>query len=183
MKKAVFFDRDGTLILDRVYLNDPNDIVYLPRVMEGLRLLRDQGFEFLIVTNQSGVASGKVQLENLHEIHRRIRDELSRNGIDILNFYFAPFSVSSHHPMRKPNPGMLELGIQEFDVDRTRSWMVGDRMTDVEAGHRAGLKSVFLYGTEKPEFQQMIKAGERKPEIIAENFYDLCTAIIELSSN
>lgn len=169
MRKVVFFDRDGTLILDRVYLNDPDDIVYLPGVMEGLRLLRDQGFEFIIVTNQSGVASGKVQLENLHEIHRRVRAELARHGIDVLNFYFAPFSVSSNHPMRKPNPGMLELGVLEYGVDRTSSWMVGDRMTDVEAGHRAQMRSIFLHGTEEPV--------DGNPDFIASSFMELCEFI------
>jgi histidinol-phosphate phosphatase family protein len=150
MKKVVFFDRDGTLIVDKIYLNDPKQIQYLPGVFTGLRLLRDQGFEFIVVTNQSGVPRGLVDIKNLQQIHHNIRQDMARSGIDILSFYYAPFMVDSNHPMRKPAPGMLEAGVRDHNVDRNLSWMVGDRMTDVEAGHRAQMKSVFLYGTEDP---------------------------------
>ncbi len=181
MKKVVFFDRDGTLIVDKIYLNDPKQIQYLPGVFQGLRMLRDQGFEFIVVTNQSGVPRGLVDVKNLHQIHRNIRQDLSRAGIDILSFYYAPFMVNSNHPMRKPGPGMLEAGIKDHDVDRTVSWMVGDRMTDVEAGHRANIKGVFLHGTEDPNDSPFDDA-----EYYANTFMDLsqyiCTQDQSLSS-
>ncbi len=181
MKKVVFFDRDGTLIVDKIYLNDPDQIQYLPGVFEGLRLLRDQGFEFIVVTNQSGVPRGLVDVKNLDQIHRNIREDLARAGVDILSFYYAPFAVNSNHPMRKPGPGMLEAGIKDHGVDRTISWMVGDRMTDVEAGHRAQMKSIFLYGTEDPGLSEFDDA-----EYYAQSFLELaqhiCTQDRVLSS-
>ena len=173
MRKVVFFDRDGTLIVDKIYLNDPNDIVYLPGVIEGMKKLRDQNFSFIIVTNQSGIPRGLVDINNLYKIHRNIKFELAKNGIDILNFYFAPFLVGSNHPMRKPNSGMLDAGISDFTVDRKKSWMAGDRMTDIEAGRRAGLRSVFLEGTEDH------RSSPFQPgEFVAEDFTSLCDFII-----
>lgn len=143
-KKAVFFDRDGTLIIDKIYLNDPDQIEYLPGVFTALRDLRDAGFVFFVVTNQSGVPRGHVTLKNLEEIHRRIRFAFAERGVDFLNFYSAPFPTDSNHLHRKPNPGMLLQAAQEYHIDLQRSWMIGDRMTDVEAGHRAGARSILL---------------------------------------
>lgn len=171
-KRAVFFDRDNTLIVDKVYLNDPEQIVYLPGAFESLRKIRDSGFHIIVVTNQSGVAKGLVQLKNLWEIHRRIRADYAREGIDIHGFYYAPFSVSSNHPMRKPNPGMLLEAAFDHGIDLSQSWMVGDRASDVEAGHRAGTKSIFLHGTEEPP-------ADLAPHWIAENLMRAAEIILK----
>lgn len=149
-KKAIFLDRDGTLIIDKIYLNDPTQIEYLPNVFTALRLLRDAGYTFAIATNQSGVARGLVQLENLHEIHRIIARDFAAQGIEFAGFYYAPYSVESNHPLRKPYPGMLLSCAEEHGIDLTQSWMIGDRMSDVEAGHRAGTKTILLAGQENP---------------------------------
>lgn len=151
LNAAVFFDRDGTLIVDKVYLNDPDQIEYLPGVFVALKHLRDAGYKFFVVTNQSGVPRGLVQPKNLAEIHRRIRAAFAEHGVDIVDFYYAPYHTDYDHPMRKPNPGMLLEAVREYHVDLSRSWMVGDRMTDVEAGHRAGTRTVLVNSPEKPE--------------------------------
>lgn len=150
-KKAVFLDRDGTIIIDKVYLNDPSKIEYLPDVFEALRLLKDTGYVFCIATNQSGVARGIVQIENLDKIHAIIANDFAAHGIEFAAFYYAPYSAESNHRMRKPNPGMLEAGALDHDIDLSQSWMIGDRMSDVEAGHRAGSRTVLLAGTDTPE--------------------------------
>ncbi|MEK6555664.1 MAG: HAD family hydrolase [Bdellovibrionota bacterium] len=147
--KAIFLDRDGTLIVDKVYLNDPEQIEYLPGVFSALRELRDAGFIFLIVTNQSGIPRGLVSIDNLNEIHRRIRYAFSENGVDLQEFYYAPYPTDSEHPMRKPNPGMILQGAKDYNVDLSQSWMIGDRMIDVEAGHRAGVKTIMVGPREK----------------------------------
>ena len=150
-KKAVFFDRDGTLIVDKIYLNDPDQIEYFPGAFEALTQLRDAGFEFVIVTNQSGVARGIVQVENLDEIHRRMRASYAEHGVKFLGFYYAPYSVESNHPMRKPNAGMLLAAAAEHGIDLSQSWMVGDRISDVEAGRKAGCRTILLAGVEPAE--------------------------------
>jgi histidinol phosphatase-like enzyme len=85
-----------------------------------------------------------VQIKNLLEIHRRIRFAFSEQGVDILDFYYAPYHTDYNHIMRKPNPGMLLQAAQEYNISLGESWMIGDRMTDVEAGLRAGTKTVLL---------------------------------------
>ncbi len=149
--RAIFFDRDGTLIVDKIYLNDPDQIVYLPGVFTALRHLRDAGFVFFVVTNQSGIPRGVVQPKNLVEIHRRIRAAFAEHGVDFKEFYFAPYHTFHEHPYRKPNPGMLLQAVQEYRVNLSESWMIGDRMTDVEAGHRAGTRTILINSLEKPE--------------------------------
>ncbi|MCC7405892.1 MAG: HAD family hydrolase [Bdellovibrionales bacterium] len=149
-KRAVFFDRDGTLIEDKLYLNDPHQIVYLPGVFESLRRLRDGGFHFVVVTNQSGVPRGLVDVGNLRQIHELIRGEFASQGIDILSFHDAPFMTDSNHYFRKPNPGMVLEGARFYNIDLKSSWIVGDRMSDVEAGHRAGTRAVLLGSLESP---------------------------------
>lgn len=149
-KPAVILDRDGTLIVDHIYLNDPERIEYLPGVFEALRILRDHGFVFCVATNQSGVPRGFVDVKNLDEIHRRIEAKFASQGVHILSFHSAPYMTDSDHWFRKPNPGMLFEAAHWHNLDLSRSWMIGDRMTDVEAGHRAGCRSVLLGALEDP---------------------------------
>ena len=173
MKKVIFLDRDGTLIKDRIYLNDPSQIEYLPGVFEGLIQLRDQGFEFVVVTNQSGVPRGLVELKNLWNIHKIIRGDMARRGIDILAFDYAPFLPASNHPMRKPNPGMLKKACGDYGLNPQLCWMVGDRMTDVEAGRRHCIRSLFLQGTEDPH-----QSPFAPPEFCARDFLELTQYIL-----
>jgi D-glycero-D-manno-heptose 1,7-bisphosphate phosphatase len=172
-KKSVLLDRDGTLIVDMIYLNDPEKIHYLPGVFEALRLLRDSGFVFCVATNQSGVARGIVDVRNLEEIHRRIRDQFSREGVDFLTFHSAPYMTDNDHIMRKPNPGMLLEAAQWHNLDLSQSWMIGDRMTDVEAGHRCGCRSVLLGTSDNPETSPF-----RPPEVHVANLLDAAHEII-----
>jgi len=149
-RPAILLDRDGTLIHDFVYLNDPERIEYLPGVFQALRHLRDLGFSFCVVTNQSGVPRGLVDVRNLDEIHRRIQAKFCGEGVDILSFHSAPFMTDNDHILRKPNPGMLMEAAHWHNLDLRQSWMVGDRMTDVEAGHRAGTQTALLGTADLP---------------------------------
>lgn len=165
IRKCVFLDRDGTIIVDKVYLNDPGQVELLPGVVDGMQRLRKAGFEFVVVTNQSGIPRGLVTLENLNLIHKRIREELSRQGIEFLGFYFAPYMTNSDHPLRKPNPGMLLQAAKDFNISLKDSWTIGDRMLDVEAGHRAGTRAVLLEGRESVSGSDF-----SAPEYIAKDF-------------
>ena len=151
MEKAIFFDRDGTLIEDKIYLNDPNDIVYLPGVFEALTKLKNHGYKFVIMTNQSGIARGIVDVKNLNQIHKNIGDEFAKHDIEFLDYFYAPYLTSSNHYYRKPATGMIDEGCEAFNLDPKKSWTVGDRMTDVEAGHRAGAKGILLSQLEDPK--------------------------------
>jgi D-glycero-D-manno-heptose 1,7-bisphosphate phosphatase len=175
-KPAVILDRDGTLIVDLIYLNEPEKIEYLPGVFTALRLLRDHGFAFSIATNQSGVPRGLVDVRNLDEIHRRIQAKFASEGVELLSFHSAPYMTDNDHWFRKPNPGMLVEAAQWYGYNLSRSWMVGDRMTDVEAGHRAGCRTVLLGGQEDP-----LKSEFAPPEIHAPNLLIAAQEIVSRS--
>lgn len=177
LQKAIFFDRDGTLIIDKVYLNNPDQIEYLPGVFEALRQFRDAGYKLVVVTNQSGVARGLVTIENLDEIHRRISDQFARHGVFFCGFYYAPFSVESNHFMRKPNPGMLITAANDHGLDLSQSWMIGDRITDVEAGHSAGCRSVLLEGIENAETIARVR-----PNLVVDGLLPAARGILSMSN-
>ena len=172
--KAVFFDRDNTLIVDHVYLNDPDQITYLPGAVDCLRKIYHAGYKIIVVTNQSGVPRGLVELKNLREIHRRMAAHFHRHGVTIAGFYYAPFLPESGHFMRKPKPGMLREAAFDHNIDLAQSWMVGDRKTDVEAGQAAGTKTVFLCGTEPADF-----TGQPSPDGIARTLPEVAPIILK----
>lgn len=150
-KKAIILDRDGTIIVDKIYLNDPEQIEYLPGVFDALRIFRDLGYVFAVATNQSGVPRGLVDVKNLDEIHRRIGAMCTQHEVEILSFHSAPYMTDSNHHLRKPNTGMLEEAAELHNIDLSQSWMIGDKMTDVEAGRRAGCKTVLLGDGDDPK--------------------------------
>jgi D-glycero-D-manno-heptose 1,7-bisphosphate phosphatase len=151
MKPAVFFDRDGTLIYDKNYLDDPDDIEWYDGVFDTLRRLQEEGYEIVIITNQSGVARGMFGEETVKAIHDRMRDELIGEGIRPIGFYYCPFledaAVEEYRKdsdLRKPSPGMLIQAGEEHDLDLSNSYMVGDKASDVEAGNRAGCRTILV---------------------------------------
>jgi D-glycero-D-manno-heptose 1,7-bisphosphate phosphatase len=150
MKKAVFLDRDGTVIIDRIYLNDPKGIEVYKESYEALQLLHNEGYLIFLVTNQSGVARKLVQEENVKKINSIIIDDFASHGTVISGAYYCPHPVDGGCICRKPNGGMLIQAAKEHDVDLKKSWMVGDRMSDVEAGRRAGSKGILLQNDTTP---------------------------------
>jgi D-glycero-D-manno-heptose 1,7-bisphosphate phosphatase len=139
------------LIVDMIYLNDVNKIEYLPGVFKAMRLFRDHGFKLAVATNQSGVPRGVVDVRVLDQIHEAIRGKFASEGVDILSFHSAPYMTDNDHHFRKPNPGMILEAADWYGFDLARSWMIGDRMTDVEAGHRAGTRSALIGTGETPD--------------------------------
>lgn len=164
-QKAVFLDRDGTLIVDKHYLNDPDQVEFLASAIKGLKALKQLGFLLIVVTNQSGVARGLVQEENILKIHQRMQEILKSSQVQIDAFYYSPHAADSNHPMRKPNPGMLIQAAKDLRLNLDESFMIGDKEIDVEAGHRAGCKSVLISSQEtntRAEFTavNLIKASD-----------------------
>jgi len=174
MKKAVFLDRDGTVIIDRVYLNDPKGISVYPESYDALQLLHTEGYLIFLVTNQSGVARGFVQEENVKIINSMIIEDFASKGSLISGAYYCPHPVDGGCECRKPNPGMLKAAALEHGVDLKKSWMVGDRMSDVEAGRRAGTKSILLLNETTPP----IDGGFDDAEFSRENILEAAKLIV-----
>jgi histidinol-phosphate phosphatase family protein len=119
-----------------------DEFQFLSGAVEGLARLRALGFGLVVVTNQRGIARGFMTPEDLDEVHAFMKCELARNGVQLDGIYVCPHEVSEDCPCRKPKPGLILTAARELEVDPARSYMVGDSASDVEAGKRAGARTV-----------------------------------------
>lgn len=144
-RPCVFFDRDGIVNRRPIkrYVETLAAFDLLPEFVDALRVVRQRGYAAVVVTNQRGVEVGCLTRATLAAIHRKLRRELRLQGLT-LDAIRVCTSLSDRHPDRKPNPGMLLKAARQLDLDVSRSWMVGDQETDVEAGRRAGCRTVLV---------------------------------------
>ena len=147
MTRAVFLDRDGTIIEDKDYLSDPEQVVILPGAASALSRLQDAGFKLFIVSNQSGIGRGYYTMEDMHRVNARLLEELGRHGVHIEKNYFAPEAPEQPSRGRKPSPQFLFDARDEFGIDLSESYMIGDKLTDLECGWNAGVKKSILVRT------------------------------------
>jgi D-glycero-D-manno-heptose 1,7-bisphosphate phosphatase len=136
--RALFLDRDGTLIRDVGYPKDPNDVELLPGCADALRLAMEQGFKLVIVSNQSGVARGYFDEATARRVQARVEELFAAEGVRFDGVYFCFHAPSDACACRKPAPGMLLQAARDLDLDLGRSIMIGDKPSDVEAGESAG---------------------------------------------
>lgn len=147
---AAFLDRDGVLIRDHGYVYKPEDIEILPGVFEGLKLLRENSYRLILVSNQSGVARGLFTCAQVDVFHQALQSQIQAAcGITLDGIYYCP-----HHPegqvksyavncrCRKPEPGLLEQAGADFAIDWERSFLVGDKDSDIECAMRAGIRGI-----------------------------------------
>jgi len=146
--KAVFLDRDGTLIEDPGYLSRPGDVRVLPGVPDALRRLSDAGYALVVVTNQSGIGRGYYSEDDYRLVTSAFRGAL---GVSLAAVHHCPHAPDAKCSCRKPAPGMLQTAAREREIDLGRSWMVGDSDGDVLAGHAAGCRAVLIGRGPPPE--------------------------------
>ena len=174
--KAVFLDKDGTLIEDVPYNVDPARIRLTEGAAEGVRLLHARGYRLIVVSNQSGVARGLFPEAALGPVAARLRALLAEAGVPLAGFYYCP-----HHPegsedayrractCRKPAPGLLRRAAADHGLDLARSWLIGDILDDVEAGHRAGCRAILLDNGHETEW---LPGPHRRPDYRAATLAD-----------
>jgi D-glycero-D-manno-heptose 1,7-bisphosphate phosphatase len=150
-RRAVFIDRDGTLIEERGYLDRLELLTVFPWTADALRLLRRAGYAIVVITNQSAIGRGIIDEAFLDEVHRELSARLAPGGGIIDRYYFCPHLADAPIERyrqacscRKPGPGMIEQACRDLDLDPARSVMVGDRWLDVACGHAAGTRSVLV---------------------------------------
>ncbi|WP_455089430.1 D-glycero-alpha-D-manno-heptose-1,7-bisphosphate 7-phosphatase [Peptoanaerobacter stomatis] len=146
MNKAAFFDRDGTINIEKNYLYKVEDFEFIKGIPELIKKYNDEGYVVIVVTNQAGIARGYYTEEDMNILHRYINEQLAKIGAHIDAFYFCP-----HHPditgecnCRKPKTGMLEKAIKEWNIDVTQSILYGDKPWDIEAGEKCGIRSIYV---------------------------------------
>ncbi len=147
MKRAVFLDRDGTLIEDKDYLHRPEEVIFFPGAIEALGKLQAAGFLLFLVTNQSGVGRGLFTMADVENVHAHIIAELAREGVRLEKIYVASEAPDEPSRGRKPSPQFLFDARDEFGIDLGRSFMVGDKLIDLECGWNAGVKKSIMVRT------------------------------------
>lgn len=149
LAKAVFLDRDGTLIRNVPYCSDPAKVEILPGVAQSLRKLKEHGFKLVVVTNQSGIGRGYFREEAFWKVQAAFEQQAGPEMIDAT--YFCADRPAEATDRRKPGPGMLIEAANDLGLNLAACFMVGDSPSDVEAGLRAGVKAAILIGTDEKE--------------------------------
>ena len=169
MNRAVFLDRDGTLIEEKKYLHRPEQVTIFPGAISALQRLQASGYLLFLVTNQSGVGRGYFTMADVEAVHSRIHDELAPCSVKFTHLYIAPEAPDQPSRGRKPSPQFLFDARDAYSVDLAQSFMIGDKLIDLECGWNAGVKASILvrtgYGAEVATV-----AGERlKNAVITED--------------
>jgi D-glycero-D-manno-heptose 1,7-bisphosphate phosphatase len=141
-KRLALIDRDGTIIVDKVYLRDPDGIEFAPGAIEGLRLLRNAGFALVLITNQSGIARGYFDAATLGRIHDRLKSMLAAEDLRLEAIYFCPHGPDDGCDCRKPAPGMVTKAMRDFGFRPEEVVVIGDSDADMGAAAAAGVKGV-----------------------------------------
>ncbi len=196
MKKniAVFFDRDGTINEEAGYLDSLDKIKMIPGAFQAIRLINLSKMKAIVITNQAGVARGFFNEEFVRSVNERIQSDLNQNGAYIDKFYYCP-----HHPTegkgaylqtcscRKPAPGMLLSAAEEFNINLTESYLVGDTFRDIQTAKKAGLKAILVktgYGADLLLNEGPDEASpESKPDFVAENILEAVQWILKDRQN
>jgi len=142
-KKALFLDRDGTIIIDTDYPNDPNKVAFLPGTPEALRQIQKE-YELIVISNQSGVGRGLITTEQFQSVHEQFVKMLKLEKIEVRGFYYCPHAPEENCDCRKPSPKMIQDAAVEHSIDLPTSFMIGDKMSDVIAGRRAECQTILI---------------------------------------
>jgi D-glycero-D-manno-heptose 1,7-bisphosphate phosphatase len=184
-RRAVFLDRDGTLIEEAGYLDRLDRLVFFPYTVDAVRALNRAGFAVVVVTNQAGIARGIVSEAFVADAHRHIAERLAAGGARIDGFYYCP-----HHPdaasghrrdacdCRKPQPGLLRRAAADLDLDLARSFSVGDRWHDVAAGHAVGARGI-LVRTGLGAEEEAAPHGGAAPDAVVDTLADAAAWILQ----
>lgn len=151
-RATVFLDRDGTINREVAYLSDPDQLELLSGVSDGLRRLQERGCRLIVVTNQSAVGRGILDEARLAEIHARLDAMLRAEGVEIAAWYWCPHVSEDHCDCRKPQVGMFEEAGRRYALNPEATWVIGDKLSDMEAGRRFLAKTILVatgYGQEQ----------------------------------
>lgn len=176
MFAGIFLDRDGTVNEEREYIASPDELCLVPGSAEAIRLANASGYKVVVITNQSAIARGLITEETLKDIHDRLVELLATSGARIDGIYYCP-----HHPdigvppyrsrceCRKPLPGMLTRAATDLDIDLTRSFMIGDRIIDVQTGNSAGAYSILVRSGYGSEDEPRLKQSDARADFVADD--------------
>ena len=183
--KAVFLDRDGTINEDRHYLYRIEDFVFLPGVVEALRLLQEAGFLLIAVTNQSGIGRGYYTEADFQKLNAWMLEELKRQGVTLTATYYCPHlpaaKISRYRKdcdCRKPRTGLFMQAVQELRIDLARSYAIGDKLRDCAICWDTDCRGFLIERNESPDVLENVKAGRIPHVCYAENLLEAAKIIV-----
>ena len=168
-KRFVLIDRDGTLIVEKNYLSNPDEVEFIPGVAPALQRLHEAGWGICVVTNQSGIARGYFDMDQLGKVHQRLAEMLALFDVQLDGIYLCPHGPDDKCKCRKPLPGMIHQAVAAHGFDPQKAWVVGDKEIDVGLGRSVGASSVLV----RTGYGQRYES-ETKADFIAD---DLSTAV------
>ncbi|OGU56572.1 MAG: hypothetical protein A2V66_14375 [Ignavibacteria bacterium RBG_13_36_8] len=181
---AVFLDRDGTINIDPGYLGDPEKVELYEGVPQGLRELKKRGcFKIVVISNQSGISRGLIKEDDVIAVNKRINELLKLENTSIDAFYFCPYHPDFDSPekceCRKPSPRMIFQAVEDLDIDLSKSYIIGDSVSDIECGLNAGIKTILVKNTlNDTEINSLHNEG-KSPNFVAGNFLEACDYIVK----
>jgi D-glycero-D-manno-heptose 1,7-bisphosphate phosphatase len=176
MRKAIFFDRDGVICENRDdYVKGWDEFQFLPGAMDALQRISPTSFLVIVVTNQSAINQGLVTRQTVEGIHEKMISEVKAKGGRIDAVYYCPHTPVENCPCRKPKPGLLLAASKDLEIDLTRSFMVGDKLSDLDAGHAAGCAGILVLSG-KGGKQDLSRIG--KELVIVKDMYEAVTVIL-----
>lgn len=144
LSPAIFLDRDGTIIVDKNYLSDPDEIEFLDGALEGLRKMASLSFPLIVVSNQSGVGRGYFSFEQAVIVQQRLDEMLKKEGVAIAGWYMCPHAPGTNCSCRKPQPGMIRAASGDLGLDPARSFVVGDKHCDIDLAAAVGAAGILV---------------------------------------
>jgi D-glycero-D-manno-heptose 1,7-bisphosphate phosphatase len=157
-RRFALIDRDGTLIVEKHYLSSPDQVELIAGAALGLKRLLNHGWGVCLVSNQSGIARGYFDMEQLGKVHQRLAEMLAQHDVTLDGIYLCPHSPDDHCNCRKPMPGMVHQAMVDHGLDPRLAWVIGDKEVDVELGHAVGAKSVLVRTGYGRQFESDTKA-------------------------
>lgn len=180
--KAVFLDRDGTINREEPnYLTDIRKLKIFKEAFKAIQLLNQHQFKTIVVTNQSCVNKGLLKEEKLHKINDLMKKRLSNKKAFLDSIYYCPHTPFDQCSCRKPKAGMFEQAVKDHAIDLEKSFMVGDRMFDMESGKNLEIKTILVLTGAGKETQEVLKTGSFEPHFIANHILEAVEWIIEKS--
>lgn len=166
MNRAVFLDRDGTVIEERGYLNDPAGVRLLPGAAAALHALAREGWKLIVISNQSGVGRGLISPRQMDEVQQRFLDLMGSEGVSFSGAYVCTHKPEDQCDCRKPSPLLIHRAAAEHALDLSASWMIGDREGDILCGRNAGCSTIWLRN-------QIFQVPEELPTVIANDWREI----------
>ncbi len=147
-EKIVFLDRDGVINVDKRYLHKIEDFEFTPKLFETCKHFQDLGYKLIVITNQSGIGRGYYTQDDFDKLTFWMKEEFRKNGINILDVFNCPHKPDENCACRKPNIGMIQKACAKYNIDLQSSWLIGDKLSDIQAARNANIPNYILVNNE-----------------------------------